>query len=182
MSGNARFYRQGHATAADRGYSRSNGRIQPAGADERRRRSSPDIAHVHAGSETLRLSCRDSLTRTRTCRWRSCAAWLMPELSSRNHQLRSEAERRVMNFPRQGSAADILKKAMIDVHAALPAIADGRMRMILTVHDELLFEAPREAADEATAAVRRLMEAAVALKVPLTVDVGAGENWNEATA
>ena len=180
MSGNARFYRQGHATAADRGYSRSNGRIQPAGADERRRRSSPDIAHVHAGSETLRLSCRDSLTRTRTCRWRSCAAWLMPELSSRNHQLRSEAERRVMNFPRQGSAADILKKAMIDVHAALPAIADGRMRMILTVHDELLFEVPEAEAQVTAALVRERMEHAVTLAVPLTVDIGIGKNWKNA--
>ena len=58
-------------------------------------------------------------------------------------------------MPIQGSAADILKKAMIDVHAALPAVAGGRARMILTVHDELLFEAPREAADETVAAVRR---------------------------
>ena len=52
--------------------------------------------------------------------------------------------------------------------------------MILTVHDELLFEAPKEAADETAAAVRQLMESAVALKVPVTVDVGIGENWKEA--
>jgi DNA polymerase-1 len=69
---------------------------------------------------------------------------------------------------------------MIDVHAALPTIADGRTRMILTVHDELLFEAPKDAAEEAAAAVRRIMERAVPLKVPLTVDVGIGENWKEA--
>ena len=56
-----------------------------------------------------------------------------------------------VNLPIQGSAADILKKAMIDVHAALPQVAGGRARMILTVHDELLFEAPREAADETVA-------------------------------
>jgi DNA polymerase-1 len=52
--------------------------------------------------------------------------------------------------------------------------------MILTVHDELLFEAPREAADESAAAVRELMQNAVTLRVPLTVDVGVGENWKEA--
>jgi DNA polymerase-1 len=69
---------------------------------------------------------------------------------------------------------------MIDVHAALPSVAGGRARMILTVHDELLFEAPKDAADETAAAVRQLMEAAVVLKVPVTVDVGIGENWKEA--
>ncbi|HVJ26711.1 MAG TPA: DNA polymerase, partial [Vicinamibacterales bacterium] len=63
---------------------------------------------------------------------------------------------------------------------ALPQVAGGRARMILTVHDELLFEAPREAADETVALVREHMERAVALKVPLTVDVGVGENWKEA--
>ncbi len=105
---------------------------------------------------------------------------LVPELTSRNFQVRSAAERMAVNMPIQGSAADILKKAMIDVHAGLPGVAGGRARMILTVHDELLFEAPREAADETSAAVRELMEGAVKLNVPLTVDVGVGENWKEA--
>ncbi|HEX5473753.1 MAG TPA: DNA polymerase I [Vicinamibacterales bacterium] len=105
---------------------------------------------------------------------------LVPELTSRNGQIRSAAERVAVNLPIQGTAADILKRAMIDVHAALPSIAGGAARMILTVHDELLFEAPREAADETVAAVRELMESAVRLKVPLTVDVGVGENWKDA--
>jgi len=107
---------------------------------------------------------------------------LVPELASRNGQIRNAAERVAVNLPIQGTAADILKKAMIDVHAALPALAGGRVRMILTVHDELLFEAPRDAAEDAAARVRDLMEAAVELKVPLTVDVGIGENWKEAKA
>jgi DNA polymerase-1 len=105
---------------------------------------------------------------------------LTPDLNNKNYQIRAEAERRAVNFPIQGSAADILKRAMIDVHAALPGIAEGRTRMILTVHDELLFEAPKEAAEESAAAVRELMERAVELRVPLTVDVGIGENWKEA--
>ncbi|HVH57564.1 MAG TPA: DNA polymerase I [Vicinamibacterales bacterium] len=105
---------------------------------------------------------------------------LMPDLNSRNFQIRGAAERMAVNFPIQGSAADILKKAMIDVHAALPSVADGRARMILTVHDELLFEAPKESADETVAVVREKMEKAVGLNVPLTVDVGVGENWKEA--
>jgi len=105
---------------------------------------------------------------------------LVPELPSRNFQVRSASERMAVNMPIQGSAADILKRAMIDVHAGLPKVAGGRARMILTVHDELLFEAPGEAADETAAAVRDLMEGAVKLNVPLTVDVGVGDNWKEA--
>ncbi len=105
---------------------------------------------------------------------------LAPDLNNRNPQLRAKAERETVNLPIQGSAADILKRAMIDVHRALPAITGGRTRMILTVHDELLFEAPREAAEEAAGALRDLMERAVPLRVPLTVDVGIGENWKEA--
>jgi DNA polymerase I len=105
---------------------------------------------------------------------------LVPELTSRNGQIRGAAERVAVNMPIQGSAADILKRAMIDVHAALPSIGGGQTRMILTVHDELLFEAPRETAEETAAALRELMERAVPLRVPLTVDVGIGENWKEA--
>ena len=105
---------------------------------------------------------------------------LVPDINNRNGQVRAAAERAAVNMPIQGTAADILKKAMIDVHAAMPSIAGGRARMILTVHDELLFETPMEAADETAAAVRQLMESAVALTVPVTVDVGIGENWKEA--
>jgi DNA polymerase-1 len=105
---------------------------------------------------------------------------LVPELTSRNGQIRNAAERVAVNLPIQGSAADILKRAMIDVHAALPYLAGGRTRMILTVHDELLFEAPKETAEESAAAVRDIMQKAVPLRVPLTVDVGIGENWKEA--
>ena len=105
---------------------------------------------------------------------------LVPELTSRNGQIRGAAERVAVNLPIQGTAADILKRAMIDAHAALADELDGAVRMILTVHDELLFEAPEGLAGEAAARVRELMEGAVRLDVPLTVDIGVGENWKEA--
>ena len=103
---------------------------------------------------------------------------LVPELNSRDFQRRSAAEREAVNLPIQGSAADIMKRAMIDTHAALAAHPDARM--ILTVHDELLFEVPKARADAVAEVVRASMQGAAALNVPLTVDVGIGENWMEA--
>lgn len=105
----------------------------------------------------------------------------VPEITSRNGQIRSAAERVAVNLPIQGTAADILKRAMIAVHAALAADAP-RAKMILTVHDELLFEAPAEHAESVAALVRERMAHAVPLSVPLDVDVGIGENWKEAKA
>jgi DNA polymerase-1 len=104
---------------------------------------------------------------------------LMPNLTSRNYQMRSQAEREAVNMPIQGTAADILKKAMIDLHTALPK-SGLKAQMILTVHDELLFECAREDAEAMSAFVRERMEGAAALSVPLTVDVGIGENWRDA--
>ena len=90
---------------------------------------------------------------------------LVPELTSRNGQIRSAAERVAVNLPIQGTAADIMKRAMIDVHQALAPHADARM--ILTVHDELLFEVPKERANDLAAIVREAMEGAATLKVVL---------------
>jgi DNA polymerase-1 len=103
---------------------------------------------------------------------------LVPELNSRNGQMRSAAERAATNHPIQGTAADIMKRAMIVVDQAIAPMKD--VRMILTVHDELVFEVPRERADEVSAVVRDAMQHAATLKVPLTVDVGIGENWKDA--
>ncbi|MGE4053757.1 MAG: DNA polymerase, partial [Vicinamibacterales bacterium] len=103
---------------------------------------------------------------------------LVPELNSPNWQDRSRAERETVNMPIQGTAADILKRAMIDVHAALAQMPDARM--ILTVHDELLFEVRESRADEVAAIVRDRMQGAAALVVPLTVDVGIDQNWRDA--
>ena len=111
---------------------------------------------------------------------------MVPELNSRNGQIRQGAERMTVNFPIQGTAADILKMAMLRVHDVLaPGRAEGKgqktdARMILTVHDELLIESRKESANEVAERVRDAMQGAAALKVPLTVDVGIGPNWREA--
>ena len=101
------------------------------------------------------------------------------EISSRNHGLRQGAERAAINAPMQGTAADIIKRAMIDVDRWL---TDSRIeaRLIMQVHDELVFEVRREAQDELIAKARSLMSGAASLLVPLKVDVGVGENWDEA--
>jgi DNA polymerase-1 len=104
---------------------------------------------------------------------------LVPNLTSRNFQMRSQAERETVNMPIQGTAADILKKAMIELHAELPK-RGLKTRMILTVHDELLFESPQEESEAAADVVRDRMEHAATLDVPLTVDVGIAPNWRDA--
>ena len=106
---------------------------------------------------------------------------LVPDINSRNGQIRSAAERVAVNMPIQGTAADVLKRAMIDLHAALARSgARERGRMILTVHDELLVEAREDAVDEIAEIVRVSMQSAASLEVPLTVDVGVGANWKDA--
>ncbi len=106
---------------------------------------------------------------------------LVPDIRSRNGQIRSAAERVAVNMPIQGTAADILKRAMIDLHAALSrAGGRDRARMILTVHDELVVEAREDAVAEVAEIVRTSMQSAAQLAVPLIVDVGIGRNWKEA--
>ena len=124
--------------------------------------------------QTLEQARRTGVVKTMFGRRR-----LVPEVASRNGQIRASAERVTVNMPIQGTAADILKRAMIDVDGALRA-RPTRARMILTVHDELLFEAPASEADDIAELVRRTMAGAVALRVPLDVDVGVGPNWNDA--
>ncbi|MCL2703721.1 MAG: DNA polymerase I [Defluviitaleaceae bacterium] len=103
----------------------------------------------------------------------------IPELASPNYNTRSFGERAAMNMPIQGSAADIIKMAMIRVHKRLSA--EGlKSRLILQVHDELLVEAFENEAETAVKIVREEMEQAVKLSVPLKVDVNTGKNWFEA--
>lgn len=103
----------------------------------------------------------------------------LPEINSRNGMRRQAAERTAINAPMQGTAADIIKRAMITVDAwleesGLPA------RMVMQVHDELVFEVEEDAVDTLVTELRKQMEAAASLSVPLVVDTGVGNNWDEA--
>ena len=103
----------------------------------------------------------------------------IPEINDRNFNLRAFAERTAQNTPLQGSAADLIKLAMVRIHAALPA-AGLRAQLLLQVHDELVVEAPTEEAEATARLVKEHMEGAATLSVPLLVTVGIGENWMDA--
>jgi DNA polymerase-1 len=103
----------------------------------------------------------------------------IPEINSKDVAARNRAEREAMNTPLQGTAADLLKLAMVKAQARLKR-EKLRTRMILTVHDELVFEAPEDELQQAREIVRSEMEGAYPMKVPLRVDLGAGKNWKEA--
>ncbi|MDE2235587.1 MAG: DNA polymerase I [Gammaproteobacteria bacterium] len=103
----------------------------------------------------------------------------LPDIRARNAQVRQYAERTAINAPMQGSAADIIKRAMISVHAWLQASAIPA-RMIMQVHDELVFEVQADALESLKNQAKKLMSEAANLKVPLEVDVGIGRNWDEA--
>lgn len=105
----------------------------------------------------------------------------IPELRDRNFNVRSFGERVATNAPIQGSAADLIKVAMIRIHEVLRG-GDFEARMILQVHDELVLEAPSGELDRVRELVRREMEGAVKLMVPLVVDMGSGPNWLDAKA
>ncbi len=103
----------------------------------------------------------------------------IPEIRIRDVAARNRAEREALNAPLQGTAADLMKLAMVKLHARLRH-EKMRTRMILTVHDELVCEAPESEVEAAQVVVKAEMEGAYALKVPLRVDVGVGKNWKEA--
>ncbi len=103
----------------------------------------------------------------------------LPEINARNAQRRQYAERSAINAPMQGTAADIIKRAMIRVDRWL-AESHLEARLLMQVHDELVFEVPAAQAGELTARVTEIMEQAAELSVPLQVDTGTGANWDEA--
>jgi DNA polymerase I len=102
----------------------------------------------------------------------------LPDLKAKNFQVRMEAERQAMNTPVQGSAADLIKKAMIDLWQELRE-RNMRSRLILQIHDELLLEVPEGEADVARGLVRAIMEGALQLEVPLVAEARLGKNWAE---
>jgi len=103
----------------------------------------------------------------------------IPDINSRNPNSRGFAERTAVNSPLQGTAADLIKLAMVRIDAALSS-ARHQSRMLLQVHDELVFECPPGEVESVRAMVKREMEGVRELKVPLVVDVGVGDNWRDA--
>jgi DNA polymerase-1 len=103
----------------------------------------------------------------------------IPEIKERNFSLRAYGERNAQNSPLQGSAADLIKLAMVRIHRAIRERGLAG-RMLLQVHDELVFEVPPDEVDAMTQLVREHMENVVELRVPLVVDIGVGPNWLEA--
>jgi DNA polymerase-1 len=101
----------------------------------------------------------------------------LPDIRSRNQQLRQYAERSAINAPMQGTAADIIKRAMIAVHQWLER---GQARLVMQVHDELVLEVPEDAVATVERGLRERMTAAAELRVPLKVDIGQGANWDVA--
>ncbi len=104
----------------------------------------------------------------------------LPEINSRNGMRRQAAERTAINAPMQGSAADIIKRAMLDVDGWLRQQQDIAVKMLMQVHDELVFEIRKDVLDKSVSEIKSRMENAASLDVPLVVDVGQGMNWEEA--
>lgn len=103
----------------------------------------------------------------------------LPDITSANNTVRAQAERIAINAPMQGTAADIIKVAMVNIHRDLRA-ADMRSKLLLQVHDELVFDVHRTEVEELKRVVRDRMQGAMELAVPLVVDMGVGKNWLEA--
>ncbi|MGY3863659.1 DNA polymerase I [Aeromonas lacus] len=104
----------------------------------------------------------------------------LPDIKSRNAGLRKAAERAAINAPMQGTAADIIKRAMINVDGWIRGIEDESIRMLMQVHDELVFEIREEKLEEYIAIIKEKMSAAAELDVPLVVEAGTGDNWDQA--
>lgn len=104
----------------------------------------------------------------------------LPDIKSRNAGLRKAAERAAINAPMQGTAADIIKRAMINVDGWIRGIEDQSIRMLMQVHDELVFEIREEKLEEYITIIKEKMSAAAELHVPLVVEAGTGDNWDQA--
>ncbi|HHC7308920.1 TPA: DNA polymerase I [Vibrio campbellii] len=104
----------------------------------------------------------------------------LPEIQSRNGMRRKAAERAAINAPMQGTAADIIKKAMLLVDQWIQEEGNGRVKLLMQVHDELVFEVEESSLSEIEIKVQNLMESAAELKVPLVAEAGHGDNWDQA--
>ncbi|WP_462174729.1 DNA polymerase I [Pseudoalteromonas gelatinilytica] len=104
----------------------------------------------------------------------------LPEINARNGARRKAAERAAINAPMQGTAADIIKKAMLKVHQWVNEQAEGSVKLLMQVHDELVFEIKEECVDDYKAEICKLMSEAATLDVPLIVEADSGDNWQQA--
>ena len=124
--------------------------------------------------ETIASARRDGFVKTMLGRRR-----YLPDITSRNQNIRGNAERQAINMPIQGTAADMIKQAMVLLDRDILE-RKMRSRMLLQVHDELVFEVPDDEQEELGTLVRERMSKALPIKVPVKVDIGAGNNWLEA--
>ena len=124
--------------------------------------------------QTIEFAGEHGYVRTQTGRRR-----YLRDITSRNKSLLNAAERLAMNSPIQGTAADMLKLAMIKVHAALKA-GDFQTKMLLTVHDEIVFDMLKSEKDAVMPVIEEAMKTALSMKVPIVVELGTGRNWLEA--
>ncbi|WP_240207312.1 DNA polymerase I [Vibrio sp. CyArs1] len=104
----------------------------------------------------------------------------LPEIKSRNGMRRKAAERAAINAPMQGTAADIIKKAMLLVDEWVQAEGEGKVKLLMQVHDELVFEVESSSLSEIESKIQKLMESAAELDVPLVAEAGHGDNWDQA--
>ncbi|PIX27478.1 MAG: DNA polymerase I, partial [Chloroflexi bacterium CG_4_8_14_3_um_filter_45_15] len=102
----------------------------------------------------------------------------IPEINSPNRQVREAAERMAINAPVQGTSADIIKVAMINLYREMKK-RSFKSKMLLQIHDELLFEVPQEETEDMKSLVAKIMPEAIKLGVPLKIDVKIGKNWGE---
>jgi DNA polymerase-1 len=123
--------------------------------------------------ETIRQCERDGFVTTLLNRRR-----YIPEINSRNNSMRMFAQRQAINTPVQGSAADLMKLAMVHIHEKIQK-QHLKSKMISTVHDEIVFDVPQEEKGAVVKMIRREMEHALELSVPVKVSVKAGGNWLE---
>ncbi len=132
-----------------------------------------------AGITTFLQECIDQATRFGYVQTMLGRRRPITDIHSTNPSRRAFAERTAINSVVQGSAADLIKLAMVDLHAATHGTLPSGVRMLLQIHDELVFESPAERAEEACAIIKGVMENAMTLSVPLKVEVGTGANWFE---
>jgi len=125
----------------------------------------------HWIDETIEFAREHGYVKTQTGRRR-----YLRDISSRNKSLANAAERLAMNSPIQGTAADMLKLAMIKVHTALKA-GNFRTKMLLTVHDEIVFDMLKSEQDTVMPVIENAMKTALPMKVPIVVELGTGSNW-----